>query len=373
MTDPIQKETTMSEDVYYKLGERLNEYPVKMPLVDAFLDILREYYTEDQAALGAAIPKGAHLAPDLAKQLGRDEQELVAALETMADSGLIFTGKNDAGETEYSVMPFVPGVWELQLMKGTDTEHDRKTARMMKDFGQDLEGLLIETMKDPEMAKQFVPEAAARTITVEKELPSGKEIYPFENLAELVENEKSFAAGVCYCRHHAYLVDEPCKVEGVPERSCLSFGKVADFVVDRGFGEPVSKEECLQILEATEKAGLVHNANNNVGGLVFVCNCCGCCCGFLKMLRDHDIKAMLALSNFQVAVDEDTCTGCGDCIDRCQMEALRLEGEVVTVKLEHCVGCGNCVSACPTESLSMERRSDTRPPEIEASFGGASG
>jgi hypothetical protein len=32
MTDPIPKETTMSEDVYYKLGERLNEYPVKMPL-----------------------------------------------------------------------------------------------------------------------------------------------------------------------------------------------------------------------------------------------------------------------------------------------------------------------------------------------------
>ena len=147
LRDPIHKETTMSEDVYYKLGERLNEYPVKMPLVDAFLDILREYYTEEQAALGAAIPKGNHLARDLAKQLNRDEQELVASLETMADSGLIFTAKNDAGETEYSLTPFVPGVWEFQLMKGTDTEHDRRAARMMYDFGKTLEEL---DGRDPE-------------------------------------------------------------------------------------------------------------------------------------------------------------------------------------------------------------------------------
>jgi len=33
----------MSEDVHYRLGERLNENQVKLPLVDQFLEILREY------------------------------------------------------------------------------------------------------------------------------------------------------------------------------------------------------------------------------------------------------------------------------------------------------------------------------------------
>jgi len=358
----------MGEDIYYKLGERLNEYPVKMPLVDPFLIILREYYTEEQATLGAAIPKGAHLARDLAKRLSRQEQELVASLETMADSGLIFTAKNDAGETEYSLTPFVPGVWEFQLMKGTDTEHDRKAARMMRDFMQTMEGMMIEALKDPDVAKQMVPEAAARTITVQKELPPGTEIFPFEKLAELVDKEESFAAAKCYCRHHAHLIDNPCQLEEVPERACLSFGKVADFVVDRKFGQRISKQECLQILGDSEKAGLVHNASNYVGNLVFVCNCCGCCCGFLKMLREHDVKAMLAVSNFQVAIDEETCTGCGDCVNRCQMEALRLVDEIATVNTNHCVGCGNCVSVCPTESLSMVRRSNDRPKGMAASF-----
>ena len=40
----------MTEDIYFKLGEGLNENQLKWPLDDVFLGILREYYTEEQAA-----------------------------------------------------------------------------------------------------------------------------------------------------------------------------------------------------------------------------------------------------------------------------------------------------------------------------------
>ena len=150
-------------------------------------------------------------------------------------------------------------------------------------------------------------------------------------------------------------------MQNLPGYSCLSFGKVADYVADRGFGKRISKEECLEILEATEKAGLVHNTNNFSGDLVFVCNCCGCCCGFLKMLKKYNAKYMLAGSNFGVAIDRESCSGCGDCLERCPMEALSLADEVAMVNDDTCIGCGNCVSVCPTESLSMVRRSDTIP------------
>lgn len=48
LRDPIRKETGMSEDVYHKLGERLHKYPVKMPLVGVFLDILLPGYLAEQ-------------------------------------------------------------------------------------------------------------------------------------------------------------------------------------------------------------------------------------------------------------------------------------------------------------------------------------
>ena len=362
----------MSEDVHYKLGERLNEGPMKMPLTDAFLDILREYYTEEQAAVGANFPKGAHVGKDLAKHYGRDEKELVEFLETMAGSGLIFTVRKNNGETEYSLTPFVPGVFEFQLMRGTDTPQDRKTARMVTDFMESMEDMMAEIMKNnPEIVQEMMPDAAARTVTVEKELPQTGEIYPYEKLTEMVQNETSFCASVCYCRHHAFLIDEPCKVENVPRYSCLSFGNVAEFVIEHKFGKRISKEECLKILEEVEEAGLVHNANNFIGDMVFVCNCCGCCCGFIKMLKKFENKAILAYSNFEVAIDEDTCSGCEDCIERCQMEALSLnDDEIIVVNKENCIGCGNCVSVCPTECLSMVRRSNTKPPEAGATFGG---
>jgi len=360
----------MTQDIHFKLGERLNENTLKWPLVDPFLNILKAYYTEEEAALGAQFPLGKHLARDLARHCGRDEKELIALLDTMATNGQVFTDRNEDGELEYSLTPFVPGVFEFQLMRGTDTPEDRKKAIMVKEFMESMKGMAREIMKNPELMKEMMPDAAARTITVEKELPQGTEIYPFEKLTALVEKADSFAASHCYCRHHAYLIDDACKVKDVPTYSCLSFSDVADFVVERNFGKRITREECLEILEATEKAGLIHNTNNFTGNLIFICNCCGCCCEFVKMIKELGNTAFLAYSNFEVAIDESSCIGCGDCLERCNLEALSLVDDVVTVKKEHCVGCGNCVSTCPTETLSMVRRSSTIPPKGGMTMGG---
>ena len=62
----------VTEDMYFKLGERLNENPLKWPLDDVFLGILREYYTEAEAALGAVFPLGMYSSRDLARHAGRD-------------------------------------------------------------------------------------------------------------------------------------------------------------------------------------------------------------------------------------------------------------------------------------------------------------
>ncbi len=363
----------MSENIYFKLGERLNQGPMKMPLVEPFLDLLREFYTEEQAALAAALPLGAPKARDLAKQLNRDEKELTDLLESMADGGLVFALKNEVGEYEYSLLQFVPGVVEFQLMKGTDTPKDRKIARMFEDMMKNMAKMMSAAKKDakpvkdkiPKPVKDKMPKPVFRTVTVEQELPAGSEIYPYEKLTELIEKETSFAAAKCYCRHHDYLIDKPCRVEGVPEYSCLSVGRMADYLVERKFGKRITREECLKIARKAEEAGLVHNVGNALDQTSIICNCCGCCCGPLKLLKKFQNKAMLAYSNFEVAIDKDTCSGCQDCLDRCQMQALSMNGgEVVTVNKERCIGCGNCVTVCPAEALSMVRRKHDEPPVV---------
>jgi ferredoxin len=353
----------MSQDVHFRLGERLNLYAVKLLLVEPFLDILREIYNEEEAELGAEFPMGGFTAAELAETLGREKGALTELLERMADKGLIFVTKTE-GVSRYALTPFVPGVVEYQLMRGTDTPKDRKFARMLTDFMEgDMKTLMTELMKNPEVVKQMIPEAPARTITVEAELPQGSQIYPFEKLTGLVDQESYFAAAICYCRHHAYLIDEPCRVEGIPEYSCLTFGKVAEYVVDRGFAKEITREEAHRILEATEKAGLVHNTNNWVENTGFICNCCGCCCGFLKPIKEFESAAWLQFSNFKVQAATEECVGCGDCIDRCQMEALTIDEDVISIEESRCIGCGNCTTVCPTQCLVMVRRSEKSPPE----------
>ncbi len=354
----------MSESIHFKLAERLNEFPIKLMLIDAYIDILREFYTEEEAQLGSELPTGSYSASELAEQLDREEKALTDLLETMADKGMVFVAKTDDGLSKYALIPFVPGVWEFQLMRGNDTPKDRKIAKMLQSFmDNDMGPVMAEAMQDPVVAKQLMPDAACRTITVEQELPKGTEIYPFEKLIDLIEGVDFISAQKCYCRHQSYLVDEPCKVENVPEYSCLMFGKPAEYVVDRGFGKRISREECLEIIEATEKAGLIHTVNNFLERMVFICNCCGCCCEFLKSLKMFGNNAMIAASNFGLQVNAEECTGCEECIERCQMEALSLnKDEVITVDEVLCVGCGNCVSECPTECLSMVRKSDEKPP-----------
>jgi electron transport complex protein RnfB len=90
----------------------------------------------------------------------------------------------------------------------------------------------------------------------------------------------------------------------------------------------------------------------------------------LDLLKRVKATTTLTYSNFQVSIARIGCTGCGDCVERCPMDALSLVEEIASVDPVLCVGCGNCVTACPTESLSMVRRAKAIPPEDDREFPG---
>jgi len=355
------------DDVYFRLGLRLNENSVKMLLVEPFFKILEEFYTPEQAEIGAQLPVGAFPVSELIKTYDMDAETLTEKLESMADSGLIFVIKLEGGGRKYALTQFVPGVVEYQLMRGRDTPKDRKVARMLKDFMEgEMGDLMNAALGDPELAKQLIPDPPARIITVESELPGGAtEIYSYEKLSELIDKETVFSAATCYCRHQKFLLGDPCKIEGLPKHSCLLLGESADYAIDRGFGHQITREEAHDIIKLSEKAGLMHNVGNYSDRAFFVCNCCSCCCEFLGTAKRMKNTVMLSHANFLVAIDKDSCSGCGDCLERCQMEALSLVDDVITVDEALCFGCGNCISTCPTETLSMIRRASVEPPEAK--------
>ncbi len=353
----------MSSDVYQKLGERLNKNLAPFPLIDQVITFLKRIYTEEQAALAAEFPMGAHTSKALSEILNRDRKELTDFLETMADQGLIFVSLNDEGEKEYSVVPFIPGLVEFQSMRGTETPEDIETAHIVKEMIEALEKKGSKLYNNPERANMLP--SGLRTITVEHELPDSTSIRSYEQVSAIIDRENSFAVGYCHCRHTNKLTGNPCKIENAPERACFYFGKVADYMVDRDFANRINKDECLTILKECEDAGLVHNISDIFGENLVLCNCCGCCCDFLLKMKRYRGLINVTPSNFKVAVDIESCTGCEECVARCQVEAIHIEDDHVSVNHDYCLGCGNCITNCPSGSLSMTRKSDTPPVKID--------
>ena len=53
-------------------------------------------------------------------------------------------------------------------------------------------------------------------------------------------------------------------------------------------------------------------------------------------------------------VDEDTCIGCGICVDSCPMKILALEdGLCVMTDIAKCLECGTCIRDCPQDAITI--------------------
>ncbi len=56
-----------------------------------------------------------------------------------------------------------------------------------------------------------------------------------------------------------------------------------------------------------------------------------------------------------VKIDEDTCNGCGNCVDGCHEGALQLiNGKAVVISEMYCDGLGACIGECPVGAITLE-------------------
>jgi len=53
-----------------------------------------------------------------------------------------------------------------------------------------------------------------------------------------------------------------------------------------------------------------------------------------------------------IEIDEDICTGCGECVDTCPSEVFEVVSEKSTcTKVDDCSECGVCVETCPEKAI----------------------
>jgi NAD-dependent dihydropyrimidine dehydrogenase PreA subunit len=168
----------------------------------------------------------------------------------------------------------------------------------------------------------------------------------------------------CICKQGKDLIGKDCQVTDIRE-TCITFPNTASLFKKLKISRPVSKEEVLEILDQAEESGLVIQPGNTQHPK-FICCCCGDCCGVLTIAKTYSKPAELFSSNYNLVIDSKNCKGCGSCLKQCQMEALVLIEDKITVNLDRCIGCGLCVIQCPNEALSLEKKKNiTIPPKTQ--------
>jgi Pyruvate/2-oxoacid:ferredoxin oxidoreductase delta subunit len=199
-----------------------------------------------------------------------------------------------------------------------------------------------------------------RTIPVAESIDTPNAVLPYEQAREIIRNQKKILVADCICRKERNLVGEGCEK---PLETCLIFGGGAHFYERYGMGRPISVDEALAVLDTADRAGLVlqpTNAQEPIG----MCCCCGDCCGVLRNVKRHPKPASIVSSAFRAECETEICAGCGDCVGRCQMEAIDLEQGYATINYDRCIGCGLCVTTCSTEAMRLVRKPESEQPYV---------
>ncbi len=343
----------MAEALWKEMCAKLAELGGMYPGMDIpeFYPLVKELFAEEEAEIFLALPKGFHPAATVAAGMGRDEAEIGRKLESMADRGLCLAVRKGPS-TLYAALPFVPGIFEYQFMRGTETDRDRRLARLIHAYKE-----AADRIRGPE--ETAIP--VYRVIAVDRAVKAGNRIHTYDQVKAYVENYDPLAVSTCFCRQEGKLVDEAgfC---GQPLEVCMQFGPGAQFVIDRKMGRRINREEALEILNRTEEAGLVH-ATANRQEIDFLCNCCSCHCVILKKALAQPKPGLALNSGFQPQWNAEACTACETCIERCPTEAVSMgDGGVPGVDLDRCIGCGVCATGCPEEAIGLTERVGVRVP-----------
>jgi electron transport complex protein RnfB len=354
-------ETTLTTSDAYDALTQILGFPGSTRL-RSVLEILM---TPDQARLAEALPGSIS---EVAEKTGLPEGNVRKSLDELYRKGVVFP-KGDFSNREY--YRFARSIVQLhdaaQASRELDPEKDRAFFLRWHDFcNEEMYPRLAAIFKGlTSPLSRIVP-----AYNAVKDLPG---VLPTENFHELLKAQELIAVVPCSCRFRTTSVGEQCEHTVEAETwHCLQFGRGAEYVISRGSGKKLTTAEALELCDSIEEDGLLHvwPDNASMTGVNTSCQCCRDCCeNYVSVDRAAlSISTTWQKSRYEAYVaDLDSCTGCQDCVDRCQFDAIEMVKTAgskrlkAAIDLEKCFGCGACVVGCSPESLKMRV---VRPPEF---------
>jgi electron transport complex protein RnfB len=341
----------MSDLIYERLAKALDQLPNGFPRTDsqAEIKILKKIFSPEEASLAGNLSGVYESVEEISQRANLPTKEVGKQLFQMVRRGLVWLEKQQGQvQARFRLAPFVVGIYEAQLEL-----MDHELAHLVEDYL--VNGGAAGIMKPQPALNRVLP--AQNTVKSEW-------ILPYDDVRAILMAAKSFHVQDCICRTQQDHLGRRCNF---PLDMCLSFSN-SEHQQRQG---DIPQDQALTLLKRSEELGLVHTVSNVIQGVGYICNCCGCCCGILRGITEWGIENSVAYANYYAVIDSKLCTGCGICIERCQVQAISEKNGLPVVNRLRCIGCGLCVSGCPNNAARLERKPEAEimhPPQDFAAW-----
>ncbi|MDL2258790.1 FAD-dependent oxidoreductase [Eubacteriales bacterium OttesenSCG-928-K08] len=278
--------------------------------------ILEAGVDDEMAEIGLAMGYFTkRTAKEMAGITGKSEEYCHEQMMKLAQYGTCFVNVINGEDTFWHAESWIPGVMEMIVNKLENVEKYPITAYAMEAYGR---------VRGPASAGMFPPGIGLmRVIPIESAIDGNSRRVSYEEVSKYLNENDIFTCSPCSCRTDREAMGEGCG--HLKEDMCIQMGHAAEYYIRTGRARQITREEAFEIIKRAEENGLMHQIPNidGSGKTHAICNCCGCSCLSLRTGTMYKNTDMLR-SNYVSRIDKEKCVACGQCVENCPMNAMKL-------------------------------------------------
>ena len=257
---------------------------------------------------------------DIAKRAKKSVHHTQEQLDKLCKTGAVRARVRN-GKTYYFYPIWVPGIMEGIMANREQCDKYPVLGECFEEYTRRRVSMLAPFMDAGMNMMRVIPVQAA--------IENNSRKASYDEVHRLVENAWAVAVGACSCRRSRRLMGEGCG--HLEEDMCIYLNDNAVNYSKIGSHRMITKEEAYEILKRAERNGLVHELNVAPGyeDSTAICNCCGCSCYALRIATYFRAPDAVK-SNYVARVDRDKCVACGQCVENCQVNAVKLGSKLCT-------------------------------------------
>ena len=259
----------------------------------------------------------------VAKKCGKSIEETHRLLMELAVIGVCKAYHDEDGVERFMVQIFAPGILEMMV---NNKQQLAEFPQIGKAFEEYTRIRISNIAPNLPMGTGMM-----RVVPIETAIPSDSQCTPYEQISYYLDKYDTYSVSDCSCRKSRRVLGQGCG--HLEHDMCIQLGTGAEYYIKTGRARQVTRQEVEELLKKAEENGLMHQMPNieGLGESAAICNCCSCSCFAMRVATMFNAPDAIR-SNYVSQVDKDKCVACGQCVENCPTNALKLGQKLCSKK-----------------------------------------